>query len=550
MAEIPGKSQSIAKRSAVMSSITIVSRILGYARVAVMAYALGATAQVIFAGNKVGIGDSYNLSNIIPNIVFDLLVGGILYSLFVPLIVEKLTEGDDDEVWHVASSMMNLTAIFAIFVSILGFIFAGPVTRLMTGSRSASEATLAIWFFRFFTWQIFFYGLCAVFTGILNAYRHFVAPMVAPLANNVIVIATGFAFVYLAPKNFTLALIVLAVGTTLGVIAMAMVQLPVLLKIGMRYKPVLDLRHPSIRKLARLAVPILLYSTMGQIGLLVVNRIAWSYNGGVTGFQYSWQFFQLPFGIFAVSIITAIFPELSEQYASGDLDSFKRTISLGMRSLGIIMIPISVLMTAFSRPIIKVALEYGRFDATATSITASMLFYFGFGIYFFSIYMLIIRAFYAMQDTKTPMKIMAIGVPVNIALTVLLAGPMGVAGIALAQTLSFIFSTLVSFYLLRMRVGPLGIKRIALSTAKFAAASVPLGLISLYTYTFISDRWEIVAGVGRAAKLAGALSKTGQLLTASSLGFIIYLAALLALRTEELSVLKKLGRRLVSLVRP
>ncbi|MCL5292161.1 MAG: murein biosynthesis integral membrane protein MurJ [Actinobacteria bacterium] len=550
MAEVAGKSQSIAKRSVVMSSITVVSRITGYMRIAVMAYALGATAVVSFGAAKVGIGDSYNLSNVIPNIIFDLLVGGILYSLFLPIIVEKMSGGDEEEVWHVASSMINATAVFALLLSVAGFVLAGPITRLMTASRAPAEAALAVWFFRFFTWQMFFYGLCAVFTGVLNAYRHFVAPVVAPLANNVIVIATGFIFAALAPRDFNLALIILAVGTTLGVVLMAAVQVPPLIKIGLRYRFVMDFAHPSIRKLGKLAVPILAYTTFGQIGLWVTNLIAWRYTGGVTGFQYSWQFFQLPFGIFAVSIITAIYPELSEQIATGDMDGFKRTVSLGVRSLGLIMIPLSVFLVIFSKPLIQVALEYGRFDASATAITSKMLFYFGFGVYFYAIYMLIVRTFYAMQDTMTPMKVNAIGVPVCIALNFILVKYMGVSGLALAQTITFTFTTFIVFYLLRLRVGPLGVRRIISSTSKYALASLLLGLTSYFAFQMISSRyWELGFGADRLAKVAGALFKGGQLTAAALAGLIIYIIAIYLLRVEEVSIIKRFGRRLILLVR-
>ncbi|MHB0976392.1 MAG: murein biosynthesis integral membrane protein MurJ [Candidatus Aquicultorales bacterium] len=549
MAELAAKSQSIARRSVVMSSITVVSRLTGYLRVAVMAFALGATAVISFGGGRVGIGDSYNLSNIIPNIIFDLLVGGILYSVFVPIIVEKLAEGDDEEVWRVASSMINLAALATLAISVLGFVFAGPVIRFMTGSKPASDPALAIWLFRFFTWQIFFYGLCAVFTGILNAYRHFAAPMISPLANNVIVIATGFVFAFVAPNNLTLALYILGAGTTLGVVSMAAVQLPSLIKVGARYRPVLDLSHPSIRKLGRLAGPIFLYSMFGQISLWVTNRIAFGYIGGVTGFQYAWQFFQLPFGIFAVSIITAIFPELSEQASSGDMNSFKKTVSLGIRSLGIIMLPLSVLLIVFAQPLIQVALEYGKFDSKATLITSGMLFYFAFGVYFYAILMFVIRAFYALQDTMTPMKVNAAAVSVNIALNYILVYFMGVTGLALAQTLTFVFIMIVISYCLRKRIGPLGIKRILVSTTKYAVAVIPLGLVSFFLYGFIAANWEVGAGIGRMDKVVGALTKTGQLGIASLGGMAMYLLIMYLLKVEEISVIKRFANRLLSLVK-
>ena len=551
MVEIAGRSQSIARRSAVMSAITVISRLTGYVRIAVMAYALGATAVVSFGGSKVGIGDSYNLSNVIPNIIFDLLVGGVLYSLFVPIVIEKLSAGDEGEVWHVASSMINATALLTLFLSATGFFLAGPITRLMTATRSAEDSALAIWFFRFFTWQIFFYGLCAVFTGILNAYRHFVAPVAAPLANNAIVIATGLTYAALAPRNFPLALVLLAVGTTLGIAAMSLIQIPALIRVGVRYKPVLDLGHPSIRKLGRLALPIIGYAAIAQVGLWVTNLIAWTYTGGVTGFQYAWQFFQLPIGVFAVSIITAVFPELSEQMASGDLASFKRIVSVGIRSLGIIMIPISALFALFSKQIIQVALQYGLFDAAATAITSKMLLYLSCSAYFCSVYLFLVRTFYSMQDTATPVKVIAVGVPINIVANLIAVKFLGVSGLGLAQAITFLFNSSLILYLLRRRVGALGARHILASTSKYVAAAIPMLMVSYAAFSVISHRWwEADFGVGKSAKMLESLSKAGQLGAAIGLGLVAYVTAIYMLKVEEVSALKKFGRRLVSLVRP
>lgn len=534
-----------------MSALTALSRVTGYIRILVLAYALGATTLVWFAGARVAIADSYNLANVIPNIIFDLLVGGVLYSLFVPVMVEKMATGNEEEIAHVASSMINATGLFTLSLSAAGMALAEPITRLMTASRSASEASLAIWFFRFFSWQIFFYGLASAFTGILNAYRHFIAPTVAPLINNLIVIATGAAFALTAPKNFALALAVLAAGTTLGVVSMALVQLFPLSRIGIKYRLVLDITHPSIKKLGRLTVPMLVYTTLGQIGLWVANVIAWRYTGGVTGFQYAWQFFQLPYAIFAVSIITAIYPELSEYAANADIQRLKRMISTGIRSMGLVMIPMSVLFILFSKPIIQVALQYGKFDAAATEITSSMLFYLSFGIYFYSVLLLLIKVFYAMQDSLTPLKLNAFSVPLNIALNLALVRYMGVAGLALAQTLTFAVSMAAIVYLLRRRVGPLGFSRIAAANAKYLIAGAFLVGISLLSFRLLSASfWDFSVGVGGAGKLAVALSRASQLLASAFLGLVAYVTAIFALKVEEAHAIKNIVRRLISAVRP
>ena len=278
---------------------TGISRITGFVRTAALASVLGLTAKAM--------ADSFNLANITPNIVYDLILGGVLSSLFIPVFIEYLTTRDEDEAWHVANSIFNLTLVTAVVVAVVLCVTAPYVIKAQTflaHGRGQMEAD-ATFLLRFFIFEVVFYGFCAIYTGILNSYKHFTIPAFAPIANNVVVIAT-VAIYYFYPNKF-----ILAIGATLGVVAMAMVQIPWVRRTGFRWRPVLDLKHPGVRKLGRLAIPVVAYVLINQLGLWVVNILAAQVQGGISAFQYAYIFFQLPYGIVAVSIITALFPTLS-----------------------------------------------------------------------------------------------------------------------------------------------------------------------------------------------------------------------------------------------
>jgi putative peptidoglycan lipid II flippase len=507
---------------------TAVSRVTGYLRVLALAYAMGATTTVVFKGIETRVADSYNLANIMPNMIYELVMGGVLSSLFIPIFIEYLNK-DKDEAWYVASNVINIFMFFTLVVAFFGYLFAHYLVRLMTLTSTVKAATLAVFFFKVFVWQIIFYGFCSIFTGILNAHRKFTAPFVSPIFNNLTVILTVILYVYLSQTGSPYALPILAIGTTLGVAVMAAVQIPSLLKLKVRYRLIFDFNHPSIHRLFVLAVPIVGYVITNQIGLAVINNLAWQFKGGVTAYQYSWQFVQLPYGIFAVSIITALFPELSEQAAQKDMTRFKKSVSLGLRTTGLIIVPATVFLFILAKPIISVFLQYGNFDIEATRITAPVLSLFALGLLPFSAYMMLTRVYYAMQDTVTPLKTNAIGVPLNIILNILLVQFIEVRGLAVGWALTYAFTASLLFYLLRRRVGPLGGRAIAKSLSKYVVAAIPAGFL-------IYGLGEIWRSFG-ASQLVSVL----QIVFSGLLLLSVYLLVTVLLKVDELGHLKKLA---------
>jgi putative peptidoglycan lipid II flippase len=505
---------------------TGISRVTGFIRTAALASVLGLTAKAM--------ADSFNLANITPNIVYDLILGGVLASLFIPVFVEYLQTRDEAEAWHVANSVFNLTLLVLVTISVALCIAAPWVIKAQTflaHNRAQMEAD-ATFLLRFFIFEVVFYGICAIYTGILNSYKHFTIPAFAPIANNIVVIGTVVIY------NFYPNRYVLAIGATLGVIAMAMIQLPWVRRTGFRYKFVIDLKHPAVRKIGRLAVPVLAYVLINQIGLWVVNILASQVKGGISAFQYAYIFFQLPYGIVAVSIITALFPTLSEDSVRKDRKRIVDSTSLGIRTTAFVVIPASVGYAILSTPIVRLLLQRVNFGQADTEMLASVLLYFVLGLFFFSFFMLALKVFYSMQDTKTPMVVAGIIIGLNIAVDFIYfytfkSNVMKVSGLALGNTTAYVAGTILVWAVLSRRMGGLDGRRVARSFAKILVASAALGGACWVT------SWACQKYVGVATFPEQLLQVSASIIVAAA----VYVGIALLLKSEEMHALRKLIAR-------
>ncbi len=507
---------------------TGISRVTGFIRMALLASVLGMTAREM--------ADAFNLANITPNIVYDLILGGVLSSLFIPVFIEYLSTRGEDEARYVANSVFNITLVILTAVSVALCIAAPYVIKAQTflsRGRSGMEAE-ATFLLRFFIFEVIFYGFCAIYTGILNSYRHFTIPAFAPIANNIVVITTVSIY------NFYPSRYVLAIGATLGVVAMAMIQLPWVRRTGFRYRFIFDVKHPAVRKLGKLAIPVIGYVVINQLGLWVVNILAAQVRGGISAYQYGYIFFQLPYGIVAVSIITALFPSLSEQSVKKKTDEIISSVSLGTRTTAFIIIPASVGFAVLSSPIVRLLLERLRFGKQDTAMLSSVVFYFVIGLFFFSLFMLVLKVFYSMQDTRTPMIIAAIIIGVNIGVDFVYfysfkSDVMKVSALALGNTTAYVIGAAAVWLVLRSRLGALDGKRIAVSIAKISCASVVMGVCCYFTAKLVE-------------KTAGVEGLGGQLLQVFGsilVGATVYICVVSILKSEEMDSLKRLIAKMV-----
>ena len=546
MEQAPSDDSTVfAKDAAVMAVGTAISRVTGFLRYAALAYVLGLTLRF----GDTNLPSTYNLANSMPNMIYDLVLGGIIASLFIPVFVEYLSTRSREEAWYVASSVTNISVILLGVITVLGIVASPLIIRLMTlfGSYSSGDVTTqvvrdqATFLLRFFVPQIIFYGMSAIFGGLLNSHRHFAAPAFAPIANNLVVIGTVVVFHFLpGPRDNYLHLVVLAVGTTVGVFAQAVVQIPALIRIGVRYTPVIDFKHPAIRKIGRLAVPLLGYIVLWQVGTWFIFALAIQVDGGVPSYQYAQMFFQLPYGIFAVSIITAIFPAMSEHSALRKMSSFKDTVNMGIRSTVMIIVPCAVIYLTLSQPIIRFLLEHGFFKAGDTDLLADVLFFFALGLIPYSIDMLLVKTFYSMQDTRTPLIISGFVVAINIGANLLFFNWMGVKGLALGFATAYSFSMIIHAAVLRIRLGRLGGRRIFATTAKTLAAAAAMALV-IYATDYLVVRFYPDPGLWR--DLLDMLLPIAE-------GTAVFFFVAHALHMEELGALKNMLSRQLGRLRP
>jgi putative peptidoglycan lipid II flippase len=475
---------SLARSTATMSASTAVSRVTGFARTWAIAYALGVTA----------LSGSYTLANNVPNMVYELVAGGVLSSVFIPLLIERKQREGDADAWRYASTVFNISMIALGLFAIGGTVWAEGFIRTQTFRISAADAALATYLFRFFAVQIVFYGASAIFTGVLNSYRSFLAPAVAPIFNNIVVIITLLGF-YVPFRNSSpdLALAGLAIGTTLGVVSLAVVQVPALIRLGVRYTPRIDWRHPALAKTARKMGPVLIYVVTNLVAISFRNAYSTAVTTeGPAVLAYAWNFYQLPYGIFAVALATAIFPELAHLAEEKDWAGFKSQFARGLKATGTIIIPMAVMLVVLAEPLIGLY-RVGRFEASDIPAVSSVLVWWAAGLIFFASYMFVLKTFYSLQDTRTPML-------TNLGLAVVHIGGyavlttgaygwpgLGLAGIPIADGIFFVTHLAVLGLLLRRRIGGFDIRGITWGLTRVLFAAAVGGLIASQTFVLTSS---------------------------------------------------------------
>jgi putative peptidoglycan lipid II flippase len=534
--EVPGP--SLARATMVMSTGTALSRLTGFARLAVMAWAIG--------GAESKLPDTYNLANSLPNIVYQLVLGEVLATIFVPVFVEHIKKRSREEAWGLASSILNIAFVVAAAFSAITVLLAPWLIKIYTfhlhGAQRIEQEHVGAFFLRLFMPQMIFYATGAVMTGLLNAYRKFALPMFAPVLNNVIVTLTFVIFrLEHGPRTPALGLLsatdkwLLGGGTTLGVIAMTAVLWPSIRKLPGRYQlRAFQWSHPAIRHVGNLAKYSLGYVIVNQIGLWVVFALANGKQGGVTAYQYAWIFYQLPYGIFAVSIMTFIVREVSEHHVHGDLASVRRDVSLGLRTTSFVVLPASAGFIALSLPLYRLLFQHGSFKAPSTHLFADTFVLMAIGLGAFAAFQQIMRAFYAMQDTKTPWTINNVTIATNIALSLPLYFTLGVPGLALAHAVSFIAGSAYGGLVLRARIGGLDGGRLLSSHLRIGLASVGTGL----------GAWIISKVMERAISADTFTGQAAEVSAAVLTGILIYAALAKVLRVDELrTLLGMLGSR-------
>lgn len=530
----------LARTGGIMALGTIASRATGFLRTVALAAAIGTGA----------LGDGYNVANTTPNILYDLLLGGVLTSVIVPVLVRASKE-DADGGEAFTSSLLTLIFLLLGVAVAVGLLAAPLIIKVYLAGDVPGQADLATTFLRWFLPQILFYGVGATIGAVLNVRRSFAAPMFTPVLNNLVVIGVCIGFVYLLkPRPPTVATItgtqttLLAVGTTAGVVVMTVALLPSLAKVGFRYRPRLDLRNPRLLTALRLAGWTFLFVAVSQAGYVVVVRLGTA-GTAYTVYSYGYIIFQLPYAIIGVSVITALLPRMSGHAADGRPDLVREDLGEGIRTAMVAILPAALFLLALGRPIAVTVFQHGAVgaaDATAIGDTISA---FAVALVPFSMFQLQLRAFYAHQDTRTPALTSIAIVASNIAAAALLAeivpAEHRAVALALAFCLAYLVGVVITSALLRRRLGGIdGHQTIRLMTRVALAAGVGAVLASALAAavrSLVGDGW---IGSGLALVLAVGLGGWVFGLVASRMG----ITELTSLTGSVFGRLGSVGRRL------
>lgn len=532
---------SLAKASGSMMIATLVSRLTGFVRQVVMVGVIGIGA----------VNDSYNVANNLPNIVYELLLGGVLAAVVIPTLVRAQHEDADD---GRAFTQRLLTVSFTVLAvgTVVAVIAAPLLTKLYFSSNGEDHPELTTAFSRLILPEILFYGIFGLLSGILNSRHNFKPAAWAPVLNNVIMFATLGLYAAM-PGQITLnpglmsepKLLVLGIGTTLGVVVQALVLIPLLLRMGFRFR----WRWGWDRRLGRfgqLAMWLVIYTLVSQVAYVELTKVATSgVSGTYTIYSNSWLLLQVPYGILAVSMLTAIMPRLSKAAAEGSMAGIRENLSVGSRMSIVLLLPLCAVITVLG-PQIGVALfairhsEAGNAAVLGLSLTTS-----AFGIMFYAVTMLQMRVFYAMNDARTPTVINACTVVLKVALFYTAGKVLDphhlVYGLTFVNGLGFLTSTLIGQYWLRRKVGMLDTPRIVRTLLKVAVAAAWGSGAALLVAKGIDAIVPASAGLARAWAV---------MIVGGIVGLGITFGLMMLLRVSEVAPLTRRVGRLVKRGRP
>lgn len=484
----------IARAAGVVGVATMLSRVFGFVRDMVVAAFFGAGLST----------DAFFVAFRIPNLLRRLLAEGSLTVSFVPVFTEYLRTRTRREALELASVAFTLLSMVLVGVTLAGVALSPAIVAVMAPGfvRTPAQYDLAVFLTRLMFPYIFFISLVALCMGILNALRHFAAPALSPVILNLCMIA---AALFLRPW-FGEPIVALAVGVLAGGVLQLALQWPFLRRLGVRLRPSFRFRHPGIRRIAALMLPAVFGAAIYQINIFIGTILASLLPAGsVSYLYYADRIVELPLGVFAIAVGTAALPSFSDQVARGEVGAMKTSLSFSLGLILFITLPATAALILLREPIIVVLFERGAFDSQSTALTAEALLCYAVGLWAFSVIRVVVSAFYALQDTKNPLRAAVVALVVNVAASVAFMFPLRHAGLALATSLASAVHVLVLSVILWRRIGPFVGGGFARSVGKSAAASaLMVGAIALVGWIL---PWpDSGDGAGRLAFLAAAIA--------------------------------------------
>lgn len=512
---------SILSAASIIMVAVGISRILGLLRDRLLATYFGSSPDlgVYFAAFR------------IPDMIFQLLVMGVLSTAFIPVVTGLLTKRQQHQAWYVTSSVLNIGLIFFLVFAALVLLFADKLSSLIAPGFNLSEIALMANLTRIMLVAQFFFIVSNFLTGVLQSFKRFIIPALAPVMYNLGII---LGIVFLSPL---LGIYGPTFGVILGTILHFLVQFPLAKRLGLKYKILFDFRHPQVREIGRLMLPRTIGLAVAQIDYTVdVILASLISTSSLIYFNFAQHLQLLPVGLFGAPIAQAALPTLSEKHTNNDIEGFKKTFLSSLHQILFLTLPTSAFLIVLRIPTVRLIFGAARFDWQATVLTGKILAFFSLSIFAQSVVHLLARAFYAFHDSKTPVLIGIVSIITNVLASIYFIQilKLPVWGLGMSTSIANIFNAVMLMFWLDKKVGLFDRKKLLLPVFKIFFASL-ITAVSLYLPMKILDQL-----IFDTTRVGGLILLTS---TAAFVGLLVYVFLAWLLKIKQLNALLKLGQK-------
>lgn len=512
------KSNSVLQAAGMLTVMMALSRILGFVRDISVSSTFGISWQA----------DAYSAAFTIPDLIYFALVGGGLSSAFIPVFSSYLAMDKEEDSAIMASTILNIVGLAALALVAIGLLFTPQLVNLMLDFNEERTINLTVVLTRIMFAQCFFMCLAGIAQGILQCYKEFTVPALGAVVYNVAIIVIGLLlYRQIGIMGFT-------IGVVVGAALNLLMQIRALRQYDFRYRFVLQLGHPGVKKFFLLLLPVVLGLSMNEINLVVIQNLASSLGEGVVyALKQAQRIMMLPVGIFASAIGLSFFPTMTDHVAKGEITAYKKNLTMGLRTIIFITLPAAVGLMALSHPIARAMYQQFQTTPDEVQLVATILVFYCIGIVGYSAQQILNRGFYAIQDTKSPVQINVFVLLFNIILSILLVKTMEHRGLALAYSISGLLSMLVLGMALRRKIGAFGGRSLMKSALQSIIASAVMGVIVYLTAN----------GLEQVLDVTGKIMQVGQVLVSVTVGVLVYAAMAILMRMEEVRMMLGVVRR-------
>ncbi len=515
------RQKRLAWAAVVVAAATGISRVVGVAREILTANAYGVSVGL----------NTYASVSVIPNLIRQLVADAAVSAAFVPVFTSLFTKGEHERAYRLASSLLSFMVV-VVGVVTLALVLGAPLIVRVFYPHFVHEPyvyRLAVQMLRILLPTVLLFAVSGVVIGVLYSYERFTMPAVVSIVWNLVIIA----FIVLFSGHGSLGIYALVWGTFFGTVAQLLLLIPSLRRVDLKWHLSFQWRDPLLRRVLVLMVPVTI-----TLGILNFNALVDFFfaqfvsNHAAAEINYAFRLYQLPQGMFAITIGTVLFPTLSRYAAEHDIDSFRETLSLGVRQIFFVSLPFVAWFVAVPHSIVQLIYQHGAFAPTDTAAVAPILAYFTLGMAFANVNVMFNRGFQSLQRPWLPLYVGLINLGLNALLDWALYRPLGARGIVLSTSIVSLFNFVALLALMRRQIGQVDGRRILVSLAKALVCSGALAAVSLALWHGLHG----VADSGLAGLFAVVVAVFGG-------GGLVYLAAARLLRVEELSVVNLLLRR-------